>query len=277
MKYLMTTVFVLFLFSQSCYSQDAILDNISLPHIITKIKNSVVWIQIGTNEPTKFNFGTGFIGYIDSMDSNNTQGFVAIITANHLLFKQVIVDSQLIIPDTSQIRITFNNNEESLEATFLGHREDKDIAIIGIRLPDTMISRLSISPVSFGAVRNLQEGIEVGCTGYDLTRISRSFSQTYRWAFSHRGIVSLVKATGPKGKGQIIDNFVADMMINMGSSGSPVYLTSTGEVVGMVRSFKKAEHDEVTQNSGLATCVPSWAIILTLREAINSRARSLIK
>ena len=70
-----------------------------------------------------------------------------------------------------------------------------------------------------------------------------------------------------------VDYLLIDATINTGNSGGPVYLPTTGEIVGVIAAYrtspvieKGAQNVEVSQNSGLAVVIPVKYIIQLLKK-----------
>jgi hypothetical protein len=220
---------------------------------VNEIKKSIAVIRVGTNN--RFvKQGTAFL--IDSV------GVLA--TCSHILFDTTNYEGSNIIPDTSKISIKFNNSKHFINAEILISRKDRDITLIfpkialntWIRLRDS----LQIRPVSIGESYEVQDGLDIACTGYDLGQSSNDFNELHYWTTTHKGIVSCTYAIGPTEAGIFLDRFQADMLINQGASGSPIYRSDNGTVIGMFRAFKSTIINGTPVNYGIAECVPIWAI-----------------
>ncbi len=145
-------------------------------------------------------------------------------------------------------------------AEIFTERQDRDIALLRVLVASSVQDSLGLAAVSTQKTSLIVEGMEIGCTGYDLAQTSKRFNKTYIWPTTHKGVVSSTFKIGPSVNQQFLDGFQADIIINKGTSGSPIYSAKDGLVIGMCRGFKGIELGDIVINYGLAVCVPIWAI-----------------
>jgi hypothetical protein len=220
--------------------------------IVNEMKASIAYLNVCTNVDSIAIVGTAFL--IDS------RGYLA--TCAHAFFDTVRQDSVTLIPDTSRVYLKFELAREFLRAQIVAVRIDRDISILQLAEDQPGTASIPMRQVSFAETRDICDGLDIACTGYDLAgQTDLRFGRTYRRLTTHRGIISSIFVVGPADTLEFLDAFQADMLINPGASGSPVYEASTGKVVGMIKGTRGKELLGVPINFGLADCVPGWAII----------------
>ncbi|MCK4606791.1 MAG: trypsin-like peptidase domain-containing protein [candidate division Zixibacteria bacterium] len=232
--------------------KEAIIEQ-SFPDVVDKMKRSIASVGVRTNVDSIEKRGTAFLIYLAA-----DHGLLA--TCRHTLLKPSMHKDMRVIPDTSRIYVTFHEHEEVFKAQVLVDQEERDIAIICIELKQAKADSLELLPVNLAKAREIRDGLDIGCTGYDLTQKTKRFDKTYLWLTTHRGVVSCTFAIGPTQGEEFIDHFQADMLVNKGASGSPVYKAGDGRVIGMCQGFKGKEKEGLLVNHGLANCVPIWAV-----------------
>lgn len=232
----------------------------SFPDIVDQIKRGVAYLEVETNIKGQSKIGTAFLIH--------KLGILA--TCRHTLFDTSSYEGKPMVPDTSQIYVKFHEHETSYKAQLLIQRKDRDIAIIQVKANRARLDSLDLLPITFGRSNEIREGLDIACTGYDLTQKTKKFDKTYYWLTTHRGIVSCVFAIGPEESQEFVDFFQADILINWGVSGSPVYLADNGKVVGMCEGFMVQKKEELVLSSGLANCIPAWAICKLFTNWVDS-------
>jgi len=112
-----------------------------------------------------------------------------------------------------------------------------------------------------------KEGITVAISGYPL-HIPSLVTQTGIVASNTFFDFQRIDA-----KNKSIDYLLIDATINPGNSGGPVYLPTTGEIVGVIAAYRTSPVTEngalnvnLGQNSGLAVVIPTKYIIALLKK-----------
>jgi S1-C subfamily serine protease len=107
-----------------------------------------------------------------------------------------------------------------------------------------------------------RDGEDVAVSGYPLaspTLITTSGIIASAWATE---TMNVVPEGAPEGftMPDIADSYIADVAVNPGNSGGPVYLRDVGHVIGVCVAFEVAEADAdgipLRYNSGLTIVVP---------------------
>ncbi len=221
------------------------------PDVVREIKRCAAFVEIRTNNDTLLRKGTAFL-----LDRS---GIAA--TCWHNLFETTHVDpGTAIVPDTAKIFLQFFDRKPVYQATMVDQEPGKDIALLQVAIPVDDYSKYSLAPIEFTHVSEIEEGLDVGCTGYDLGQKSDTFGREFKWFSTHRGIVSCRMDIGASEKDEDLTQFQASMLVNKGSSGAPVYRADDGRLVGMVKSFMGRELPGAVVNYGIANCVPALAI-----------------
>lgn len=232
--------------------------------VISKIKFSIGYLNICTNVDSLAVTGTAFI--IDQ------RGYLA--TCAHPFFDTTSRDSILLIPDTSRIYVKLETSDKFFRVCISSYRIDRDIVILKFLPNQAGLSPNLFIPVAFGETIDICEGLDIACTGYDLAgQTDIKFGRIYRRLTTHKGIISAVFAVGPADSLEFLETFQADMLINKGASGSPVYEVETGKVLGMVKGMRGRELMGIPISFGLADCVPSWSIIRVADNAIPPQSQ----
>lgn len=189
------------------------------PEIIEKNKAAVILLAIikaGENNQNSISFrGTGFITSKDGQFVTCAH-VLKEIPENEKKYLKVMVPSE---GNNSKIL-----NYKNYDVRLLKIDEENDIATMEI------ISQEKFVIVEkFGDSENVQEGDEVMILGYPLALelFAMGFGITLN---ASKCIISSIKRRGVDGS---LHFFMVDTHINSGSSGSPVFLSSTGEVIGI--------------------------------------------
>lgn len=189
--------------------------------IIEKNKKAIILIDIqipGENNQNKISIrGSGFIVSPDGK----------LITCAHV-YKQ-IPENELpylgvgVSGKTDEKGIT---HYDRYKVKLLKMDENNDLALMQIEA----VEKIEFEPViSFGNSELIKEGDEVVFMGYPLATelLAMQFGLTMS---ANHCIISSVKRRGVDGS---LHFFLVDTHINNGSSGSPVFLKDTGEVIGI--------------------------------------------
>jgi len=189
--------------------------------IIQKNKESIILINIiipGENNQTKISVrGTGFIVSKDGKFITCAHVYKQ-IPENELPYLKVMVWGE-----TSDKGIT---NYKEYGVKLLKMDEENDLALMQI-MSDSNIEFEAI--IDFGDSESVEEGDEVIFIGYPLATelLGMKFGITIS---TNHCIISSIKRRGADGS---LHFFMIDTHINNGSSGSPVFLKDTGEVIGI--------------------------------------------
>jgi len=225
----------------------------------------------GGTTPQRINLhrplGTGFVVSLEGH----------IITANHVVengFRALkSIESELknlsvgfAYPNTQNIRGNFTlMNFDLIEA-------DKvhDIALLKLKskiIPPMFANRpaLKLTPVNLNPTRP-EDGATIGVSGYPLNQsvlVTNGGSMATSWAFDLQEL-KLPGAPEFYRKLDIADSYLADINVNSGNSGGPVYLASDGSVIGVCVAYlptsvrdDKGNSANYYYSSGLAVVVPS--------------------
>lgn len=263
----MSILLVLPFHQVSCSNNDDM--ELEFPEIVEKIKNSIAYVEVHTNLKGKPKVGTSFVLQI-------IDDFVVLATARHILRDSILNDGKYIVPNVKEIYIKFELSNTFYEAEIIAERKDRDIALILAKIASSAQDSLGLAAVSTQKTSLIVEGMEIGCTGYDLAQTSKRFNKTYIWPTTHKGVVSSTFKIGPSENQQFLDGFQADIIINKGTSGSPIYSAKDGLVIGMCRGFKGFELGDIVINYGLAEFVPIWAVdklFMSYRDSIQNSSK----
>ena len=218
---------------------------------------------INLNQP----LGTGFV--------ISTEGYV--VTANHVMeegFKALeslqsevkTLSIGFAYPNTQEMRGNFTLMDFDLVETDKIH----DIALLKLKskeIPPMFgnVPPLKLEPVVLNLDRP-EDGVAIGISGYPLNQsvlVTNGGFMATSWAFD----LQELKSPGTPEfyrKLDIADSYLADINVNPGNSGGPVYLASDGSVIGLCVAYlptnvrdDKGSVQNCYYNTGLAIVVPS--------------------
>ncbi len=234
-----------------------------LSFVINVIKTSLAHVEVPSLDSSPAKHGTSFIV------ANSKNGRIILATCKHLFINKECTDSMAIDCDTSAIRVFLHKDPyQPYGANLLYLDSARDIALIDVTEPD--LSKRHIQKVKFADIWDLNDGEMLACTGYDLTQYTIRDTQIYYWPSSHTGILSCKQVESVGDTMKVIKLLQADMMVNKGSSGSPVYRAYDGRVCGMVMSFQDARLGDFPINAGLVNIVPYPYIVASVKKALSS-------
>ena len=228
-----------------------------LPATIEKVKPSI--IAIGTYKKTQspqFIFrGTGFVV------GDGTQA----ITNAHVLPSQNEPDA----PELAVLTRTPQGNTNIRRARVITKNIDRDLALIRIEGPPLLALKIGDSSM-------VQEGQTIAFTGFPIGG-ALGFSPV-----THRGIVAAITPIAiPGGNAKQINEklinqikrgsfeiFQLDATAYPGNSGSPLFDTETGLVVGVINMVfvKGSKESALTAPSGISYAIPAMYIKQLLNE-----------
>ncbi len=205
--------------------------------IIEKNKNSVILLRIvipGPDSQTQLSIrGTGFIVSADGK----------FITSHHV-YKEIPEDQRQYleaqIPDRTEESVT---HYERFGVELLKIDEENDVALMRIKNID---DKVFIPIQAIGDAERVKEGDEVILLGYPLATELLAMGFGITMSANHCIISSIKRRSADKS----LHFLMADTHINNGSSGSPVFLKETGEVVGIAsaRISNRIQTDPTNQS-----------------------------
>jgi serine protease Do len=217
-----------------------------LAETVVKIKNSIV--AVGTYMP-KRNPRAVFLG----------TGF-AVLDGSRVVTNAHVIPAELDVDHREQIAVYFrkNNADEIILATEIATDKEHDLAILKLqeeRLP----------PLKLGNVSTAREGQLYAFTGYPIGMVLGLYPVTHRGIISaitpnvipaiHSGSLNLKMLHRLK---EPYNVFQLDATAYPGNSGSPLYNTETGEVIGVINKvFVQESKENVLSNpSGISYAIP---------------------
>lgn len=249
-----------------------------LPAAIKHVQPSIVQIKLlayglprGVRVPQSINLdralGTGFV--------ISLEGYV--VTANHVMeegsraLESVQAEMKKLLigfayRNTQEMRGNFTLMDFDLVAVDRVH----DIALLKLRSTEIPPLIGNAPPLRLeSVVLNLdrpEDGVAIGISGYPLNQsvlVTNGGFMATSWAFDRRQLQS-PGTPGFYRKLDIADSYWADINVNPGNSGGPVYLASDGSVIGVCVAYvptevrdSKGGVENHYYNTGLAVVVPS--------------------
>ena len=233
-------------------------------------------------QPTHVNrsLGTGFVV--------SAEGYV--VTASHVIqeglraLDRVESDIKTLsvgfaYPNTPTMRANFTLMPFDLVDTDSIH----DIALLRLRgkeIPPMIGNRppLKLQPVDLNCDRP-DDGVAIGVSGYPVNQpvlVTNGGFMATSWAFDIEGLRSRETPEFYR-RLETADSYLADINVNPGNSGGPVYLVGDGSVIGMCVGYLRtnvsdAQHTPICYyyNTGLAVMVPArYVCDLLERHTVN--------
>ncbi len=245
---------------------------------IKRVQPSIVQVNLqahgfprgGTSQqPVNLNrpLGTGFV--------ISTEGYV--VTAGHVM-KEGFRALESVEADIKALSVGFAySNTPTMRGNFTLVDFDlvetdsiHDIALLRLRRKEIppMFGNLpppKLEPVCLNADRP-EDGVAIGISGYPLNQsvlVTNGGFMATSWAFDLQGLRA-PETPGFYRSLDIADSYLADINVNPGNSGGPVYLAGDGSVIGICVAYiptnvRDAQGSPMSYyyNTGLAIVVPS--------------------
>ena len=211
--------------------------------------------------------GTGFVispeGYVVTANHVMEEGFKALESVKSEIKKLSIGFAN---PNTQKMRGNFTLMDFDLIETDKIH----DIALLKLKskeIPPMFgnVPPLKLAPVILNPDRP-EDGVTIGISGYPLNQsvlVTNGGFMATSWAFDLQELKSPETPEFYR-KLDIADSYLADINVNPGNSGGPVYLASDGSVIGVCVAYlrtnirdDKGSAKNYYYNTGLAIVVPS--------------------
>jgi S1-C subfamily serine protease len=224
--------------------------------------------------------GTGFVmsleGYVVTANHVVETGFEAL---RNLQSEMKMLSIGFAYANTQQMRANFTLVPFDLVETDRIH----DIALLKLKskeIPPLVgnVPPLKLEPVTLNNDRP-EDGVAIGISGYPVNQsvlVTNGGFIATSWAFDLQGLKS-PETPGLYRKLDVADSYLADVNVNPGNSGGPVYLASDGSVIGICVGYlptnvtdTKGNPMDRYYNTGLAVVVPSrYVHNLLERHAVN--------
>jgi len=276
------------------------LDTVQLPDVISRIRPSILQIRVVDPEPgpdedpiewmknrVDTPLGTGFL--------IGRKGFA--VTAGHVATaaEGIINDrdgrpslfAALALPDIDSPRLKVRASFDPVPCDVVAHDERHDLALLRLQTNPFESGRPSgISQLEDGGLainpmyaeseisrRRPRDGDRIAISGYPLQNPA---------LITTTGIIASAWSTdvgvrrNPLNPDVVLpdvaDSYVADVAVNPGNSGGPVYFADWGDVIGVCVSFQvgRGQHqdaDPFLYNSGLTMVVPVRYVVELLARA----------
>lgn len=231
---------------------------------------------INLNQPV----GTGFVisaeGYVVTASHVVEEGFRALESVESDIKKLSI---GFAYPSTQQMRGNFTLMDFDLVETDNMH----DIALLRLRskeIPPMFgnLPPLKLESVGLNADRP-DDGAAIGISGYPVNQpvlVTNGGFMATSWAFDLQRLKSPETPEFYR-RLDIADSYLADINVNPGNSGGPVYLVGDGSVIGMCVGYlptnvRDAQDSPLNYyyNTGLAVVVPSRYVCDLLEKHVVS-------
>ncbi|MEY4719329.1 MAG: hypothetical protein RL563_1947 [Pseudomonadota bacterium] len=219
----------------------------NLSEILPRIKSSVV--AVGTFLPSR-NPRAVFVGTGFSVQNGRT-----IVTNAH------VIPKELDISHLERLAVFYRQDqqEKMLLADLIVADEDHDLAILSLK--DGLIT-----PLELGDSSQVREGEEYAFTGYPIGMVLGLYPVT------HRSIISAISPNAiPVIASQQLnvkmlrkletpyDVFQLDATAYPGNSGSPLYDSDTGKVIGIINKvfIQDSKENAISHPSGISYAIPA--------------------
>jgi len=184
-------------------------NNIHFSDVVANISESVFMIAVPIS--SEYNPSLVDAVYTDNAGNNWKIGTGFVIKSNenssYLLTAYHVVDG-------SPIMEIISTDLKKIKATRFVDLRDLDLAIIKVET--------KLKPVKIGTFEDIKVGSEVAFSGYPLNDPVAQLT--------HKGIISF------RGAYKNIPLITVNSFVNKGNSGGPLFLSDTGEVIGVVNA-----------------------------------------
>ena len=275
---------------------------VNLAAAVERVRPAVVQIVLaaeGLPQEVEKRVGRSFLlGAIGTGFLVNEDGYV--ITANHVMEtgERLIRESatvpaarkRLLVGLVQQVTAFSHPHFMQLEFDLIDTDPRHDLALLKLRLnpfrgevrgpiiagkPTAIV----VNTVMLRTARP-KDGEPIGLSGYPLANpvlITKGGWLATAWSLDVRA-PQQASNSGTLQAADVADSYLADIEVNNGNSGGPVYLAATAEVIGVASSFVRAaikndadqtvnlDGHALTYSSGLAVVVPTHYVITLLRK-----------
>lgn len=185
--------------------------------IVNKLSSSVVIViasSIGSND--KLSQSTVFVDTNGQVVGRKGTGFF-------ISCKGIIMTASHVIHNATKIAVVLNPNTQPIihPGKVIYDNPMQDTAFI-------QIDYFNVTSVTIGKFVNLGNGKRVGFIGFPLGGSLQSVP------VSSQGTISSIIDLARQNNQDSIPTFTIDAFVNPGNSGGPVFLSDTGEVIGMI-------------------------------------------
>ena len=228
----------------------------TLPQIIKQVKPAIVGVGTfkSTNRPPSKLMGTGFVvgdGY-------------HVITNYHVISKKTNKDKK------EQLVIFYRHHKEVKyrKAKVIGYDKEHDLALLRIEGRKFPILKIETS-------RKAQEGELIAFTGFPIGAVLGLFPVTHRGIISSISPVAIPVPSSSTLSAKMIKRlrdpyyvYQLDATAYPGNSGSPMFDSKNGKVLGVINKvFVKESKELVIQKpSGITYAIPAKHIIKLLKD-----------
>jgi S1-C subfamily serine protease len=218
-----------------------------LADVLPRIKSSVVAVGtfLPTRSPRAVFLGTGF-----SVQNGHT-----IVTNAH------VIPKELDISHLERLAVFYRQDqqEKMLLADLSVTDEDHDLAILSLQDG-------SIAPLELGESSQVREGQEYAFTGYPIGMVLGLYPVTHRSIISAISPNAIPVIASQQLNVQMLkkletpyDVFQLDATAYPGNSGSPLYDTDNGRVIGIINKVfvQSSKENAITHPSGISYAIPA--------------------
>jgi S1-C subfamily serine protease len=267
---------------------------VDLPDAIERVRPSVVQVRLGDPMDRAGRvIGTGFLVHRD--------GYA--LTARHVTEHALSLQKKspktrllagLAIPNFESPQLSIRASFELLEITVVEQDERHDLALLrlspnpfatgkpsGVSLTETGVAVNALFGVAQTEAARPRDGDAIAVSGYPLsepTLVTTSGCVASAWGTDIREVQP---PAAPQGFTipDVKDSYLADVAVNPGNSGGPVYVIYTARVIGVCVAFRVASAEDAaanafSYNSGLSVVVPIGYGLALLRKHLEGATGS---
>jgi S1-C subfamily serine protease len=250
----------------------------TLPFTIDVVRPSIIQVRAGTS------WGTGFLLH--------TAGYA--LTAKHVTKAASSVTGGVVaglaIPNVDISGTSLRGNFEIVECEVIEEDPRHDLTLLKLtpspfatgkpsgisRTPGGGLAVNALYGVAPLTLERPRDGVGIAVSGYPLAKpvlVTTSGIIASAWESS---VADVSPPGAPAGftTHDFADSYLADVAVNPGNSGGPVYLAASGSVVGVCVSFEIANAQDTAgtplrYNSGLSVVIPIRYGIDLLRRHVD--------